>query len=255
MKKLFRTYTLLPIVGILLIPLTWYLVADVTQLISPLLLSPLQDVVARLIETIGSGELLIDLGATIARWLAGFCLGVVSGVSVGLILGLYPLLRSTFELPLEFFRALPVTALFPLFLVIFGLGDQSKIAMAFFPTFLLMIINSCYGVAHSTPERRLMARAFGATPWQVFFKIVSYEALPQIMVGLRLAATLSLTVTVVSEMFIGTDMGLGQKVYDAYLTSSMPTLYGVIVILGLLGYFVNKFLIFIERRFVFWAGR
>ena len=75
-------------------------------------------------------------------------------------------------MPIEFFRAMPVTAIFPLFLLFFGLGDGSKIAMAFFPTFLLMLINTYYGVVLASPERRNMAVVFGATPTQVFKYIV-----------------------------------------------------------------------------------
>ena len=71
----------------------------------------------------------------------------------------------------------------------------------------------------------------------------------------RLSLAQSLIVTVVSEMFIGTDFGLGQRVYDSYLTNSVSTLYALLIVLGTLGYLANRLMVMGERRLVFWAGR
>jgi ABC-type nitrate/sulfonate/bicarbonate transport system permease component len=125
--------------------------------------------------------------------------------------------------------------------------------MAFTPTFLLMLVNTSYGVTLSDRTRRKMALVFGATPIQIFIKVIAMDALPQIFVGLRLALTQSLIVTVVSEMFIGTEFGLGQRVFDSYLTSSLSSLYALLIILGLFGYFTNKLLMLVERKVVFWT--
>jgi NitT/TauT family transport system permease protein len=189
------------------------------------------------------------------RWAIGFSLGVSTGILLGLILGLSTRLRSFFEFPLEFCRSLPITAIFPLFLIVFGIDDPSKIAMAFTPTFLLMAVNTSYGVLLTDPTRRRMAAVFGATRFQTFGKIIVMDALPQVFVGLRLALTQSLIVVVVSEMFIGTDYGLGQRVYDSYLTNSVSTLYALLIVLGVIGYLFNRVLLFAEARFVFWAGK
>lgn len=100
-----------------------------------------------------------------------------------------------------------------------------------------------------------MAAVFGATPTQVFKYIVLYEALPQIFIGLRLAVSFSLIVAIVSEMFIGTELGLGQRVYDSYLTNNTTSLYAILLVLGLLGYVLNKFISLIETKFIFWGGK
>jgi NitT/TauT family transport system permease protein len=213
------------------------------------------DVFIRLKELVLSGSLLADFWATFGRWMVGFGLGVVAGIGAGLLLGVLPRLYAYCEGPIEFLRAMPVTAIFPLFLMIFGIGDESKIAMAFLPTFLLMLINSSYGVIHASPERRRVLLAFGATQIQIFRHVVWFEALPQIFIGLRLALSLSLIVTVVSEMFIGTDLGMGQRIYDSYLTNSVTTLYSFLLVLGVFGYGLNKICIALEKNIVFWAGR
>ena len=127
--------------------------------------------------------------------------------------------------------------------------------MAAFPTCLLMIVNSAYGVFNVTPERRKVARVFGATSMQIIRKVDLPEALPQVFIGLRLSLSLSLIVAVVSEMFIGTDIGIGQRIYDAYLTNSAASLYSYLLLVGLMGYVINKFAMLLESKVIFWAGR
>ncbi len=253
LKTLFRRADFL--VGMGVLALLWLGVADWTHAVSPLLLPPLTDVLTRLAQLTFSGTLLADTQATLLRWAQGFGLGAVLGTLAGLGLGTAPRLYRWLEGVIEFFRALPVTAIFPLFLMIFGIGDASKIAMAFLPTFLLMLINASYGVLHASRDRRRAAQVFGATPFQIFRYVVFWEALPQIFIGLRLALSLSLVVTVVSEMFIGTDTGLGQRIYDSYLTNAVTTLYALLLVLGLLGYGLNKLSMSLEKRCVTWAGR
>lgn len=239
----------------ILLPMIWLLSADIFKLASPLLLPPLWLVVERLFALLAHGAFLDDLLATIYRWAIGFCSGITCGVLVGLLLGISSRLRRLFEFPLEFMRSMPITAIFPLFLIVFGIGDPSKIAMAFTPSFLLMVVNTTYGVLLSDPTRRRMASVFGATRFQIFRLVVIMDALPQIFVGLRLALTQSLIVVVVSEMFIGTDHGLGQRVYDSYLTNSVSTLYALLIVLGVIGYVLNKLFLVLESRLIFWTGK
>ncbi len=250
-----RTTLFYKLGGVLLLPLVWMLCADVFKLASPLLLPSLTSVIQRLYALIVSGTISQDLFATMYRWAVGFTLGVSTGILVGLLLGVSSGIRSFMEFPLEFSRSMPITAIFPLFLIVFGIDDPSKIAMAFTPTFLLMVVNTSYGVLLTDPTRRRMAAVFGATSFQIFRKIIVMDALPQIFVGLRLALTQSLIVVVVSEMFIGTDFGLGQRVYDSYLTNSVSTLYALLIVLGVIGYLLNRALLFAEAGFVFWAGK
>jgi NitT/TauT family transport system permease protein len=100
-----------------------------------------------------------------------------------------------------------------------------------------------------------MARVFKATFWQVCTRVIFFEAMPHIFLGLRLAISLSLVVTVVSEMFVGTESGIGQRIYDSYLTNSVITLYSYLIILGIIGYAINKTIIAIEERLIHWVGK
>ena len=173
------------------------------------------------------------------------------GLMIGTTRWLY---LSSFTL-LDFFRSLPVTALFPLFLLVFGIGDNSKIAMVFAATFPVVVLASAYGVLHATKTRVRAAAVFGATKWQIFRWVTFHEALPQTLVGMRTALSLALVVVIVSEMFIGTQLGLGQRIYDSYTVNNTRELYAVLLLAGILGYLMNRLFLAGERSIAYWAGK
>jgi len=232
----------------------WFLASSVFH-INPLLLPSPQETVARLWALCARGDILPDVRASAIRWLGGYALGCAAGIPIGLLMGAYRRVYESLEFLVDFFRSLPVTAMFPLFLLLFGMGDSSKIAMVFAATVFIVILNSAYGVFHTAPARVKMARTFGASRLQIFFRITIFEALPSALVGMRTALSLSLIVVVVSEMFIGTKEGIGQRVFEAYQKNVPDTLYALILFLGLVGYVTNKVFVFAEKRMAFWAGK
>jgi NitT/TauT family transport system permease protein len=117
----------------------WFAVTAL-RLAPPLLIPSPAAAFGRLYALLISGSLIPDVGASLWRWAAGYALGCAAGVPIGLLIGSSPwLYRSSFPL-LDFLRSLPVTALFPLFLLLFGIGDSSKIAMAFAATVFVVIL-------------------------------------------------------------------------------------------------------------------
>jgi len=209
----------------------------------------------RLWELVSTGELNVDARATAFRWTAGYLLGCAAGIPVGMLMGASRAIYAGLEFMVDFLRSLPVTALFPLFLLVFGIGDGSKIAMVFASCVFVVLLNSAYGVIHASKGRIRAARTMGANRWQVFWWVTFYEALPHTLVGMRTALSLSLIVVVVSEMFIGTQYGLGQRVFDAYARNSIAELYALIILIGVVGYALNKLFVTAERHIVFWAGK
>lgn len=245
---------LLPLTGPLVLFVLWLTVTKL-QLVPPVLLPPPSEAFSRLADLLLSGDLLPDIFASVWRWAVGFATGCLVGVPIGLLLGTSPwLYRASFSL-IDFFRSLPVTALFPLFLLLFGIGDSSKIAMAFAATVVVVILNSAYGVLQAQKTRIRAAKVFGATRWQVFRWVTFFEALPQTIVGMRTSLSLALIVVIVSEMFIGTRNGLGQRVFDAYTVNLTVDLYAVLLVTGFVGYLANRLFVLAEKRIVFWTGR
>jgi NitT/TauT family transport system permease protein len=242
------------LIGPLVIIAVWA-VATNLRLVPSLLMPTPQDAFARLATLLWTGDIGPDIRASLWRWLSGYTLACVLGVPLGLLLGgNLVLYRATFPM-VDFLRSLPVTALFPLFLLLFGIGDHAKIAMAFAASVFVVVLNSAHGVLTAQKTRVRAARAFGATDWQIFKWVTFFEALPQTLVGMRTALSLALIAVIVSEMFIGTQKGLGQRVFDAYTVNLTVDLYAVLLFCGFLGYVVNRGFQAVEMRIVFWTGR
>ena len=222
--------------------------------VSPLLPSPAATLRQLLVLCL-SNSYWIDLAWTSYRWLGGFALGCMVGAPLGLAMGASSKIFSFLSFVFDFLRSLPVTAIFPLFLLLFGIGDSSKIAMVFAGTIFTVALNAAYGIRHSTPARVRMARAFGATRWQLTRYIQLYEAIPQIVIGMRSTITVALIVVVVSEMFIGTEHGIGQDIYISYQKNLIVDLYANLFVVGVLGYFSNLTLGLFERYVSSWAGQ
>lgn len=249
----FRDY-LMPVAGVIGFIVLWALLASLEGLTANLLPSPLAS--ARAIVTgISEGALLGDLGATLYRTTYAFAIAVVLGVPVGILLGSMSKLYRASEILIDFFRSTPATAMFPLFLVIFGLGDIASIGVAAFAAWLVVVMNCAYGVLNSRETRKNAAKVMGAGRIRVLKDVLLYDAMTQIFVGLRIGISMSLVVIVVAEMFIGARDGIGKRIIDAQIVYDLPLMYGAILLSGLMGYALNLVLIVFERKFIHWSGK
>ncbi len=238
-------------VGLVLV----WAVVNATGLVTPRLLpSPLLTAGA-LARGLWSEGLAFDLGQTVRRTLEAFALAAAIGVPLGIAIGSSVRVYRSVEFLIDFFRSTPATALFPLFMIIFGLGDGAKVAVAAFSAALILVFNVAYGVMNARPTRTLAARVMGASRLRVFRDVTFHESLPQTFVGVRTAVSLALVVVIVAEMFIGSDNGLGKRIIDAQITFDIPGLYATIFLTGALGYALNLFFLGLEARLVHWAGR
>lgn len=196
-----------------------------------------------------------DISATLLRTVKAFLIAIFIGLPVGLLLGKTEKIYRSIEFIIDFFRSTPATALFPLFLLIFGVTDNSKIAVAAFGALLIIIFNTAYGVINSKKSRIIAAKLMGASRFQIFKWIIFWESLPQTFLGLRNAISLTLVVIIVTEMFIGTNIGLGRRIIDSQLIYNIKAMYASIIVAGVLGYLLNYALLFLERRIVHWSTK
>jgi NitT/TauT family transport system permease protein len=238
-------------VGILLL---WAVVSG-AGLVDSLFLPTPWAVVQVLITGLVSGQLAQDLGATVFRALIGFALSSTIGIPLGLLVGRIPSLARATQPTIDFFRSVPATALFPLFLFLFGLGDTAKIAIVIYACSLIVLVNTAYGARQVKASRLLSATVMGASRWDAFWKIVVPESAPGIFAGLRIALSLSFVLVVVTEMFIGTTVGLGYQIMNSQMVYRIPDMYAGIVLAGLVGYLGNSTLLSIESRVLHWVGK
>ncbi len=241
-------------IGPLLLLALWW-VAFKGQLVNKDLLPSPIDTLRDTISSIAAGKMTGDIVHTIVRVGYSILIAVVAGVPIGIVLGAKDAIYRSVEFLVDFFRSTPATAMFPLFLLLFGLGDIAKIAVAAFAAWLVIVFNVAYGVMNARQTRILAARSMGASSLRIFKDVIFYETLPQTFVGLRTAVSLALVVIIVAEMFIGATDGIGHRIIDAQISYSLTEMYGSILVAGAMGYGLNFMLLTIERSLIHWSGK
>jgi ABC-type nitrate/sulfonate/bicarbonate transport system permease component len=244
----------LPVVGVVGLLLIWT-VTVWTRLVDPVLLPSPASTFRAMWTGMTNGKLGIDFVKTVERTIAGTAIAAVIAIPMGILLGSSEKLYRSVEFVIDFFRSTPASAMFPLFLVLFGVGDRTKISVAAFGAALVILFNVAYGVMNARKTRILAAKVMGASPLRVLSDVTLLESLPQTFVGLRNGVSLALVIIVVAEMFIGSTDGLGQRVFEAQQLFNMPDMYAAIFAAGALGYGLNLMFLLIERRFVHWSGK
>jgi NitT/TauT family transport system permease protein len=246
--------SVLPVLGPLALFIVWDLVVRLGFIKAILLPTPL-DTLAALVTGLAGGPLLMDFAVTVKRTLEAFAIAAVLGVPLGVLLGSNERAYRSVEFLIDFFRSTPSSALIPLFLLIFGVSDVNKVAIAAFGALLIVLFNSAYGVMNARKQRIMAAKVMGATRWQVFKDVLIWESLQPTFVGLRSAVSMALVIVIVAEMFIGSDNGLGHRIIDAQQVMNVKSMYAAILAAGVLGYTLNVLFLVIERRVVHWSGR
>lgn len=242
------------LIGPAILLLVWYLATE-SGFVNPLFLPKVGNTLMKMAFLLKGKEIWLDMGLTLYRVISGLLIASIIGIPLGILLGMFSRLYAAFEVVIDFFRSLPSTALFPLFLLIFGIGDTAKIAISTFVCLWIILINTASGVIHSSKIRSRVIKTFGANIWQTISNVTILEALPQIAVGLRVALSISFIVVIITEMFIGTTIGLGRRIYDSYLTYKVNEMYATLIIAGMLAYFLNKFFVSIETKYIHWTGK
>lgn len=242
------------VIGFVLLIAIWQVIFYLRIFQAILIPSPLS-VLQTLFLMFYTGAIYPNLFATLYRTIGSFLISMVIGIPMGLLLGQYKLAYRLLQPMVEFFRAVPATALFPLFILFLGLNDLSIFGAVIFGTVFIIILNSMYGVHNANKSRMLLAKSMQATQFQIFSKVTFYDALPYIFVGVRQALSLSLIIVIVTEMFFGSATGLGYLIYHFQLLYQTAAMYAVIILVGMIGYLINLVFLHVERRMVHWSGK
>jgi sulfonate transport system permease protein len=245
---------LTPFIGPIVLFIIWDLVVR-AGLIKVILLPTPWATLQALVSGLAGGPLLLDFGVTVMRTLEAFVIAAVVGVPLGVLLGSNEKAYRSVEFLIDFFRSTPSSALIPLFLLIFGVSDINKVAIAAFGAWLIVLFNSAYGVINARKQRVMAARVMGASRWQIFKDVLIWESLQPTFVGLRSAVSMALVIVIVAEMFIGSDSGLGHRIIDAQQVLNVKSMYAAILAAGALGYALNILFLIAERKIVHWSGR
>jgi len=239
--------------GVLLGFLALWQVAAVSGWVNAAVLPPVDAIVVALWKGLAGGSLLGDIAISLQRAGLAFTAAVVVAIPLGLVMGQARTVETALDPILQLFRQTSALALYPVFILLLGLGEASKVFVIFWATLFPLLLNTISGVKEVDPKLLEMARAYGARRLTIFRRVVLPGAVPSIFVGLRLGATTALLLLIASEM-IGANKGIGFQVMNAQYNFQIPLMFAAIVILAALGLIANQALVVLQRRLCRWSN-
>jgi len=237
-------------IAIILFLLAWE-VAPRLGLINRTFLPPVSEVILRGAQYAAEGKLLPQILISVERAAGGFALGVATAIPLGILLGWYRPLERLLNPLLQLLRQTNPVSLFPVFIMFFGIGYMTNVAIIYWVVVWPILLGTVNGVTYVDASLVKYARSVGLGPMVLFAKVVFPSAVPSIITGMRLAATYSFLMLVVSEM-VGASSGLGYLIVNAQYLMSIHLLYVGVIVLALLGIASNWLLILLERRLTAW---
>lgn len=238
------------VVGFALLVTVWEFVPRL-GLVDRYFVPPLTEVLVAWWELTSTGEIFKHLGASLTRSGIGFALAVALAVPTGAMIAWYRWFHDLLNPVLELFRNTAALALLPVFVLILGIGETSKVAIVTFACFFPVLLNTISGVRSVDPLLLKSARAFGLSPVATFRKVVIPAALPTIFTGIRIAGAAAILVLIAAEM-IGATAGLGYLINYSQFNFLVPQMYAGILTTSLVGLAINSGLVALERRLSSW---
>ncbi|WP_201281148.1 ABC transporter permease [Paracoccus sp. AK26] len=220
--------------------------------ISPAVLPPLDAILGALWTGIASGALVDDIAISLQRAGLAFGAAVALGIPLGLLMGQLRPVEHALDPILQLFRQTSALALYPVFILLLGLGETSKVFVIFWATLFPTLLATIGGVKQVDRKLIEMAESYGAGRLQVFRRVVLPASVPAIFVGLRLSATTALLLLIAAEM-IGANKGIGFQVMNAQYNFQIPLMFAAILLMAGLGLAANAVLVLLQRRLCRWS--
>ncbi len=202
-------------------------------------------------KMISSGEIFLHLSISLQRIVLGFALGAIPALILGLAMGLFRWLRTILDPFVAFAYPIPKSSILPLIMLIFGLGEMTKIVTVALGVFFLVLINTIAGVRNINPIYLDAARNFGAGRVDTIIHVALPGALPLIFAGLKLGLGAGLILIAIAEM-VGARNGLGYLIWESWQSFAVARLYVGLLVIGLLGYLTTIIMDELEKRLVPW---
>jgi taurine transport system permease protein len=252
-----RSSTLISVLSVVGILAFWWL-ASHRRWLPPLFLPTPETVFGRLYEglftEIGTDTLIGHLWWSLFRVFASFVLACLTGVPIGIAMGVNRYVRGAFDPPVEFYRPLPPLAYLPLVVIWFGIDEASKIILIYLACFAPLVLNARAGVRSVSIEQIHAAYSMGASRRQVVWHVVVPAAMPEILTGMRIAIGFGWTTLVAAEM-VAANKGLGQMVLNASNFLRTDIVIMGIVVIGVVAYAFDLVMRYVEHVVVPWKGK
>lgn len=219
--------------------------------ISPIVLPAPSEALTAFQELFSSGQLALHLEASLQRLIIGWTAGTLLGLSFGLAAGLFTLARGGIVPFVAAIFPIPKIALLPLFIIWFGIGEESKIATILFGTFFPTVIAVYGGVDNVDRGLIRMGQSFNLSWWSIVWKIIVPGSMPAILSGFRISASIGIILLVAAEM-IGAEYGIGAYVLLAGNLMAMDQLVAGVAMLSVLGLSVSWLIGRAEKHLLKW---
>ena len=192
--------------------------------------------------------------ASMFRVFSAFLLACITAIPVGISMGMSRVMRGIFDPPLEFYRPLPPLAYLPLIIIWFGIDELPKVLLIFLSCFAPLALAARAGMRSASQEQINAAYSMGASYWQVIRHVILPSAMPDILIGMRIAIGFGWTTLVAAEM-VAANVGLGQMVLNASNFLRTDIVIMGIVVIGVVAYLFDLLMRWVERVVAPWKGR
>ncbi|MFD7324073.1 ABC transporter permease [Streptomyces sp. NPDC059875] len=214
-------------------------------------LPPISEVAVAWWALAADGQLADNTYASLVRSFSGFGLAVAVAVPLGLLIGWYRPVADLLGPLLEVFRNTAALALLPVFVLLLGIGETSKISIVVYACTWPILLNTISAVRHVDPTLLKLAKSMDLSAPRLFQKVILPSAVPVMFTGIRLAGAGSILVLVAAEM-IGAKAGLGYLINASQYNFAIPQMYAGIVTISAIGVTFNQLLVVLERRLSSW---
>jgi ABC-type nitrate/sulfonate/bicarbonate transport system permease component len=228
----------------------WEIAAQ-AEWVNPLVVPPLSRILVILWELVLSGQIPMQVAASMKRAALGFGLAAAVFIPLGILMGLYQRIHRALEVVVEVLRPVPPPVVIPVALLFFGIEDEMKIFVIFFSCAWPILLNTIDGVRGLDWVLLNTARTFRLSRLHTIWRVILPAASPQIMTGLRVSLPITLILVVISEMVGSTD-GIGYFILDSQRRFRVAQMYAGMVALAILGYALNQLFDFFYRRLLPW---
>lgn len=238
-------------VPLVILFLVLWQVLPVIGILNPIFFPTFSDVITTLQRLIVSGVLAKHVGASLFRALIGFLLAVVVALPLGFLMGRYSKFEKATDLLIQAMRNTSQFALLPVFIMLLGIGEASKIAITFYASVWFLLINTISGVKNVDPLLIKAATSMGTSEADMFKKVIFPSSFPSVVAGARLGVKASLMSVIGAEM-LAAKSGLGFFIQNSQLIYRFSEMYAGILVLCVLGLALNYFLVWIEKKVTAW---
>lgn len=214
-------------------------------------LPPFSEVAVAWWQLLLDGQLAEHTQASLQRSFTGFALAVVIAVPLGLLIGWYRPLAQLLGPLLEVFRNTAALALLPVFVLLLGIGETSKVSIVLYACTWPILLNTISAVSSVDPTLLRLARSMDLPAPRIFQKVILPASVPTVFTGIRLAGAVAILVLVAAEM-VGAKAGLGYLVNASQFNFAIPDMYAGIITISAIGVAFNQLLVALERRFTSW---